>query len=429
MESLMRSAAYSLPGERQALFFKWSVIVLGLLYFINCFTPLRLHYDMLRYFAIKDCIESKCPPDADPNDYLPFGYTALLLFLSKLGLLRSFFLVFINCLFLSGGLYFVRNVFGHIRSPFFLFFLVLMNWTVIKFVAHPLSELQYLFFSCAALYAFYKFTRNKNILNLMLAFLLAGFAFLTRTVGITLVAALFFGLAWEYRKQLSGLIRKNMKVVLAVMLCAACVIIFSKQLGLNHYTGVMSRQFKEGLPLSNVIARHFSECGEIIMNISRFKAISFLPAPAGEWLFIVIGASGICGFAYICFLKKNNIPIVVKSYLFFYALLLFSWPFWDPRFWVPVIPLIAAVISQLSFSGHRRARTIGIIYLSFYSVLGLGSLCYFTYTSLNKKEFSKIQAGGVYRNEYEIHFFGKPLSDTATHIDSHLVDFLNKYDK
>jgi hypothetical protein len=33
-------------------------------------------------------------------------------------------------------------------------------------------------------------------------FLMAGFAFLTRTVGITLVAALSVALIWEYRKQL-----------------------------------------------------------------------------------------------------------------------------------------------------------------------------------------------------------------------------------
>src|ERR1700676_4532646 len=145
---MMTSMAYTtLPGEKQARLLKWSISILGFLFFLNCFTPLRLHYDMLRYFAIKDCIESKCPPGADPNDYLPYGYTALLLLLSKLGILRSFSIVFVNCLYLFGGLFFVRKIFSYIRSPFFLIFLVLLNWTIIKFVTHPLSELQYLFFS------------------------------------------------------------------------------------------------------------------------------------------------------------------------------------------------------------------------------------------------------------------------------------------
>ena len=162
---MIRARTFSLPGERQTLLFKWSIYILGLLFFLNCFTPLRLHYDMLRYFAIKDCIESKCPPDADPNDYMPYGYTALLLVLSKLGILRSFTLVCINCLYLFFGLYFVRKIFYYIRSPYFFFFLVLLNWTVIKFVTHPLSELQYLFFSLASVMHF-TFSFNKKKLRI-----------------------------------------------------------------------------------------------------------------------------------------------------------------------------------------------------------------------------------------------------------------------
>ncbi|HEY4935476.1 MAG TPA: hypothetical protein VII44_02790, partial [Puia sp.] len=141
---MTKSLTYSLPGENQERIFKWAVYILGFVFFLNCFTPLRLHYDTLHYFAIKDFIESKYPPGADHNDYLPYGYTALLLLLSKLGILKPFTIVFLNCLYLLGGLYFVRKIFDNIRSHFFLFFLVLMNWTIIKFTFHPLSELQYL---------------------------------------------------------------------------------------------------------------------------------------------------------------------------------------------------------------------------------------------------------------------------------------------
>jgi hypothetical protein len=423
------SAAFPLPGEKQSRFFTWSMYALGFIFFLNCFTPLRLHYDMLRYFAIKDCIESKCPPEADPNDYLPYGYTLLLLLLSKLGILKSFSVVFVNCLYLLGGLYFVRKIFYHIRKPYFLFFLVLLNWTIIKFVTHPLSELQYLFFSLGSLYAFYCFTRDRKIRNLLLAFLLAGLAFLTRTVGVSLVAALFAALIWEYRKQLLVLIKRNRIGILAIVICVAAVLIFSRQLGLDHYTGVMSKQFKEGLRFSDVISWHFSEWGEILINTSKFKVISFLPAAMGERLFVIMGMLGVCGFIFICFIKKNHIPFIIKAYLFFYILLLFNWPFPDPRFWVPVVPLIAAVISQTSFSQNRVIKIGSFLYLLVYSVLGIVSLVYMTYTSFDKKELSKTQAKGVYRNEYEVHFFGKPLSDTAKQVDPYLVEFLNKYDR
>jgi len=428
-EYMVRATEMSLPGQKQRRFFEWSIFALGILFFLNCFTPLRLHYDMLRYFAIKDCIESKCPPGADPNDYLPYGYTALLLVLSKLGILRSFTVVFVNCIFLYGGLYFVRKIFSYIKSPYFIFFLVLMNWTIIKFVTHPLSEMQYLFFSLASLYAFSIFIRNKNIWNLLFSFLLAALAFLTRTVGVVLVAALFLSLIWEYRKQLIVLVRKNRILVIALICIAIVVLVFSKQLGLNHYTGVMSKQFNDGLRFSDVIGWHFSEWGEILLNVSRLKIIPMLPGQSGTWLFLLLGIVGVIGFIYICFIRKNRIPFVVKSYLLFYFLLMFNWPFPDPRFWVPIVPLIAAVIGQTDFSFSRPAKLFSRFYLLLYSALGIFSIGYVTYTSFNKKEFAKTQAKGLYRNEYEIHFFGKTLSDTATQVDANLVEFLRKYDK
>jgi len=321
---MVTSTIYLSKAEKQTRFLKWSVYGLGILFLLNCFTPLRLHYDMLRYFAIKDCIESKCPPGADPSDYLPYGYTVLLLLLSKLGILKSFTIVFVNCLYLFGGLYFTRKIFSYIRSPFLLFFLVLLNWTIIKFVTHSLSELQYLFFSLAGIYAFYNFIRNKNVWYLLCAFLMAGLAFLTRTVGVSLVAAIIVSLIWEFRKQLLDIIKKNRVLVFALLICVIIVLIFSKQLGLNHYTGVMSKQFNDGLRFSDVISWHFSEWGEILLNTSRFKIISLLSVSFANWIFIISGILGITGFIYICFIKKSNIPFIVKSYLFFYIILLFT---------------------------------------------------------------------------------------------------------
>jgi hypothetical protein len=326
-------------------------------------------------------------------------------------------------------LYSIRKVFSYVQAPYFFYILVLLNWTVIKFVTHPLSELQYLFFSLAAVYAFYRFVQTKKFLPLAIAFIFAGLAFITRTVGVTILAALFSALVWEYRKQLIGLLKKNKIVAVGGLVAIALVLIFSKQLGLNHYTGVMSKQFDEGLSHLQVIKWHLSDWGEVISNTSRVKVVSILPAFMRSWTYLVIGFLGIIGLIYICFIRKNEIPFIVKIYLLYYMLLMFNWPFQDPRFWVPVIPLVAAVISQFSFSQNRVIKYLSVIYLAVYAALGLASLSYMTYTSFNKKVFAKTQAKGTYRNEYEMHFFGKTLSDTTTSVDPDLVDFLNKYDK
>jgi hypothetical protein len=217
--------------------------------------------------------------------------------------------------------------------------------------------------------------------------------------------------------------------VLVTGVCIAVVLVFSRQLGLNHYTGVMSKQFAGGLHFTEVIQWHFSEWGEILLNTSRYKVISYLPAALGKVLFVAIGVLGCCGFVYICYIRTNRVSFVVKAYLLFYMLLLFNWPFPDPRFWVPIIPLIAAVICQTSFSSRSLLKIPALLYLLVYTILGLVSIGFMTYTSFDKKEFAKIQANGVYRSEYEVHFFGRTLSDTATRVDMNLVKFLNTYDR
>ena len=63
-----------------------------------------------------------------------------------------------------------------------------------------------------------------------------------------------------------------------------------------------------------------------------------------------------------------------------------------------------------------------------YTTFGIISVVYMTYTSLNKEVLARTQAAGVYRNEYETHFFGRPLSDTATRVDPFVLSVLERYD-
>jgi len=74
------------PGvQRYGYLVKAVLYGLAAIYLLNCVSHLRLHTDMLRYFAIKDCVELGCPPDSvAAKDYLPWGYTGLLLLLSKI---------------------------------------------------------------------------------------------------------------------------------------------------------------------------------------------------------------------------------------------------------------------------------------------------------------------------------------------------------
>jgi len=155
-------------------------VVLAGVYLVNCLTPLRLCVDTIRYFGIKDCLEFGCDPNSDAaKDYMPYGYTMLLILLSKLGILRSFSIVLINCAYLFGGIFLVTKMVGLTTRKWTVAVLILLNWTIIKFVTHPLSEMQYLFFSILSLYFFRQFDASRKPGPLVLAFLAGILAFLT----------------------------------------------------------------------------------------------------------------------------------------------------------------------------------------------------------------------------------------------------------
>lgn len=409
---------------------RWALYVLVAVYLVNCSTHLRLHVDMLRYFAIKDCVELGCPPNSvAAKDYLPWGYTALLLLLSKLGILKSSVLVFINCLYLFGGLYFAGKLAGSTKTGLLPAVLVLLNWTTIKFVTHPLSEMQYLFFSLASLYYFHRYSEGKKAGYLILAFVAAGLAFVTRSVGVALVGALGVGLLWEFRQQLLEFIKKHKYLVILVGVVGLGVVVFSRQLGLNHYTAVFGKQFKEGLTFGKMLEWHFTEWPQLCLNTSVVKWVPYLGAERLTVLFLLLGILLFGGFLYLLFFRKNEIPLIVKVYLLFYSVVMFNWPFYDPRFWVPVLPLLAIVAVYIPFQGPRWRQVVLSVWLAGYVVLGIGAVGFYTYTSLNKEVMARTHANGVYRNEYETIFYGKPLSDTARHIDSAALEVIRRYDR
>jgi len=415
---------------RYSSLLKWSVFILAAVYLLNCFTPLRLHVDMLRYFAIKDCIELGCPADSvAAKDYLPYGYTALLLALSKIGLLKSFVLVLINCIYLGVSLYLIKKMIPATVPPFLFILLVLLNWTAIKFITHPLSEMQYLFFSVGSLYCFYLFAESRKFLYLLAAFVLGGLAFVTRTVGIALAGALVAGLLVLYKKELLVLVRKNKLLAGGLVLILAGIVVFSKQLGLNHYTGVFNKQFVEGVTFSKILKWHFTEWSEIVFNTSLVKLLPFLSPGVAGIIFLLAGILFYAMFAWLLFLRKNDIPLIIKLYLFFYSIVMFTWPFYDPRFWVPVLPFIAVVAARWVVTAGKPVRRVLYLYFVVYCLLGIVSAGYLTYTSLNRKVFARTQANGVYRNEYETFFYGSPQSDTARKIDPVVLDVIKRYDR
>lgn len=428
---MVQPASYPMHATLSNLF-KLAMFAMAAVYLVGCFTPLHIHFDSIRYYNIKDCIQYGCAPGSFAStDYLPYGYTGLLMTLSKLGILNSFSVVFVNCLYVFAGLYFVYRIFAGQLHPFVFAVIALFNWTLIKFVAHPLSEMQYIFFSCTSLYCFFLYTKKKRFLMLALAFLFCILTVLTRTVGISLLPALVLGVMWEYKTELTNIVKKNKLLVLAIVVVGIAAVVFSaSKLKITDYTSLMKGPLEKGV--SNFFAEnfknHFSDLTEVFLNMPANKVTGHIPGGAGPALFVLLGVVFLAWVLYNTFSKRSKIPFYIRMYLLFYVIIIMNWPYYDPRFWVPVLPLMVVVILQTPFDSKPWLKGVSRLYLGVYLVLGLFAAVYSLYIGLDKERFAQKQASGVYRNEYEIEFFGKPQSDTATHVDQEVLNILKKYD-
>lgn len=421
------------PSHNQRLIsvLKAVSFILIAIYLVNCITPLRLHVDSIRYYWLKDCMDHHCEPGTPgADDYLPFGYTFLLLALSKLGILKSMTIVLVNCFFLFSSIYFVKKIFKATPSIYIIIPVILLNWSIIKFAIHPLSEMQFMFFSLASLALFQRYQAEKKWWLLGGSLVLCVLAILTRTAGIALFGALIFTLFLGYWKQLKEFFAKHKLLLALGILSFVGIIVFAKQLGLTYYTGFVTRSAGDD-PMAffiNNFKHHFEEIAELWINFPANKVYMFLPGNTGPLLFMLLGFLLLALSIYLIYIRKNNTPLSVKVYLAFYTILIFNWPFFDPRFFVPILPLFVAAILQLPTPKKQPVKVLAYLFLAGYIAGGLIAVGYTTYTSLDKKVMARKQANGVYRNEYEQHMFGKPLTDTAKKMDPAILSILDRHD-
>jgi hypothetical protein len=409
---------------RTASFVGLIIAALLACYLINCFSPLRLEYDSIHYFALKDCLAHACPVSfqaaADPH---PYGYPLLLWLLSRMGLLHPFTIAFINLLYLAGALYFVGKLFSRVDSRRagkgsgslngdglsgsrleLGIVLLLLSYPFIKFFAYPLSEMQYLFFSCGSLYFFRLYTdRGMRPGALILSFLFTGAAIFTRTAGIVLLPALLAGLMWHHRV----VVMKYWWVGVLTGAAGIAVVISSIDMGLY-----MNSVRHAGPGWKELLQEHLAEWGQLLLNMPAGKI------GTGRWVLVIAGLLLMGAVVYCLIRWKKKIPVTAGVYLVLYSVLIFYWPFFDVRFWIPVAPFIVMIL--LHGKHGRFIRLAAAVFI----LAGIGGLGYSAYTAFNKEAFARNQAGGRYRNEYETFFFGKPLKDTVGPVDPYVLQVL-----
>jgi len=422
------------PGTDESMssfLLRASVVVLLLLYVANCFTPLRLTHDTIRYFQIETWMESRLHgTEGTLHDFLPLGYSGLLLILSITHLLHPFVITFINLVFLLGSIFFVWKIFGTMISKANLLIAVLLSWLSIKFVITPLSEMQFLFFSTGTLYFYTRYRKENRIVLLFVSFLFFLMALFTRSIAIALIIAFLLNLLIESKNRISKQIVKSKKIAAVIVVGLIAFIYFFRELRITAYANYFLnpvRRFGPAILMQNVL-HHLSDWAELFVNAPSSK-ISFLSAGLRLTVFAIIGLIFLAATIYILLKKNNGIPPIIKCYVIIYMIIVLTWPYYESRFWLPVMPFAIGALLQIKMDRTTlRGKLIVFVKYS-YILAGVFALSYYTYTSFNKKALAEKQDAGIWKSAYEIHFSGTNSKDTLRPKERGALQVLNRVDR
>ena len=226
---------------------------------------------------------------------------------------------------------------------------------------------------------------------------------------------------------------KNKWIAAGIIVVVVLPFLFLNELGIISYLDSHSFYFRKLWedPLQFVAHKlkfHLIDWSALFLN-SPAPKIDFVGTPAfRNNIYLIAGILTFGWIVYLMFRRKGSIPISILVYLICYIGVILNWPLFEPRLWVPAVPLFIALILQQSKREDKLSRFVLPIYLVVYILVGIAAIGYYTYTSFNKKALSVKQDAGIWKKEYEIHFFGKPLSDTAIAAREPILNILKKYD-
>lgn len=381
------------------------LLILVAVYFLQAATPFRLHPDTIVFLSTAETAArgGGFLYHGQPTVFPP-GYPALLALLIRLHLAHVWVIVSVSVLSLVIGLFAVRYLvqaegFGE-DVALGVCTLSLLSFVFVKYSAIPLSEPLYFGLSMCCLAAMKQspssgFGLPRTIAGVVL--LIASIC--VRRVGVALIPAALYLLVVEYDVR-ARLKRLSVRMKGAAVLAAAAA---SSLVGYVIYGTSTLRDFlgafKNG-SLSDMAGRilthRFQELGEIALNIPA-AAVS----PNGRHILVMVG---ILIFALVSagVRSRRTQSGVVEVYLIVYVAIIFVWPFADPRFWLPVIPLLIAY-SGLALRRLARgavARELLRGYVVLFAVMGLLALATTTSLSFSGARFPDAYAYREFRPTY-----------------------------
>jgi hypothetical protein len=381
------------------------LLLLAICFGLQIFSPLRLNTDAIVLLSVADsAAHGNGFLDDGQKTVFPPGYPSLLAGLLKVGLGHSWVIISLNAILLAVGVFaayrlLIREFFADKAVVLTLCSLSLLSYVVIKHFAIPLTDVPFFCFAmcCLAIMSHAKkMSSNRGFVILTVAAWLFALAAITlRRIGIALVPPLIFMIVCSSQlRSLFVYLRHGREIIALVfaILSITIVVIVSKTSTLSDFVAAANRSSIVAVFLENWNFR-LTEFGELFINIpmSKMPANLHFLVPCIGIILLLLTLGGLA--------TKRQDPGPTEVFFIAYAGILFAWPFYDARFWLPVIPLLLAY-SALSVARIKLSKAIVMIYCSGFVVFGLMAIAYSTRISLSGHNFPDRYGDGALRPTY-----------------------------
>jgi hypothetical protein len=373
----------------------------SLLYLLQIATPIRLDTDSVRYLAIAMGLADGT--GAVPDGF-PSGYPLILAGLDRLGLASVHAIVAWNCLFLAlsmCALWWMSSD-RPVSVRLWSIVLTLLSVQLVRTVAMPHPESTFLAVSLTAVAAMSRISggislRNANLL--LAALLLTGIALSIRIAAVTLLPPLLWCMVQMVRA--SATTRRRRMVIsgliaVTLLAMAGCALAMTEHGTLSRYATEGMRELGRRSParfLSKRVEYTARGMGELVTNVPLRQ---FMQA-----MFYVNGIGLAALVAFVAAFRRMRLEGSTGIFLLAYFAVLLLWPYYDPRLWMPILPLLVLGVVT-AFHEMTKGRTLRLVltaWVAGYAAIGLAALAWTTRLSWSGESFRSLYGwnGGLAR--------------------------------
>ena len=382
------------------------LLLLAICFVLQVFSPLRLNTDAIVLLSMgESAAQGGGFLDSGQKAVFPPGYPALLAILLRLGLAHPWVIVGLNVVFLSVGLFaayslLIREFFDDRAVVLTICSFFLLSYVVVKHFTIPLTDVPFFCCSMCCLAVMSRITKMdwnwRFVILAGAAWLLAFAAITVRTIGVALLPPLVFMLvsSSQFKLLVERLSLRTKLIVLTVgtFVVAGTTYVLANTSYWRILVGVAKRPNISGLILQ-IFSYRLRELGELFGNfpITKMPIKLHVVVP---WLGLLLLLLILCGLA----TKRREIN-TTGVFIVCYLGILLVWPYYDARFWLPVIPLLIAY-SLLGVKSLRIPKAAITIYCIIFATLGFGVIAYSTRITFAGDKFPDRYGDGSLRPTY-----------------------------